>query len=155
MGVQIALEVGALHQPGQGPLAGGLDLALALAQLRRDVGQAHGLEHGLLGLAGHPALAPEHPVFVDLEACLLAQAADLDVVGLAAGEIVQGGAEAGLLHGAQVHLQAAAQDHRGPGGALGDHLGHLVVGREALHDGVFWLAVASTSRSPTVSLPRR
>ena len=68
---------------------------------------------------------------------LLAQAAHLDVVRLAAGEIVQRRTETQLLHDTQIDLQAAAQEHRSAGAALGYHVAHLVVLDKALHHRAF------------------
>ena len=47
--------------------------------------------------------------------------AQLDVVGLGAGEVLAGGAELVRLDDAQVHLQTSGRAHRGLGVAAADH----------------------------------
>ena len=96
-------------------------------------GQVHRGEDLGFGPAGQTRFPPEDPVFVDLEAPLHPQVADRDVVGLGAGEVVQGRAVALLGHHPQVHLQAVAQHHRGFGVAFGDHPAHVLIRGEGVH----------------------
>jgi hypothetical protein len=53
--VQVSEQVALLDQARELALLGGLDLARALAQLRRDEGQAHRPEDLFLGRAAEPA----------------------------------------------------------------------------------------------------
>ena len=52
VGVQVAAQVGELHQAGQASVARRLDLAAVLAQLRRNEGQADAAVDRCLVLAG-------------------------------------------------------------------------------------------------------
>ena len=133
--VEVAAQIRPLHQIGQQTVAGGLDLAPVFPELRRDIGQVNGCEDRFLGLARHPVDPFEDAVLVELEPLAAGEGANRDVVGLAAGEIVQGGAEALAGHHPQVHLQTAAEDRGRAGVALGTDLGHLVVVQEAPHGG--------------------
>ena len=63
----------------------------------------------------------------------MAYAADGDIVRLGAGEVLQGGAEALVGDGAQIHLYTRVQDDCGTGGSLRQYLFHLIVADEALH----------------------
>ncbi len=111
--MQVAAQLRPLHERRQPSGERGFELAAVLAQFRRNVRQADGREHGPFRLAGD-ALAPaEHAVLVDLEAAGVRDAAQPDVVRLAAGEIIQRRAEALLGHDAHVHLQPVAQYDRG------------------------------------------
>ena len=131
--MQVALEVGQFHQLRQSSGACRLDLAAVFAQLRRNVGQADGAVHRFLAVPGDALRAAEHAVLVDLQAELLRDAADRDVVRLGAGEVVQCRAVAFLRHDAQVDLHAAFEQHAGARLAGGEHFGHFVIGGEALH----------------------
>ena len=61
---------------------------------------------------GDLLLAAEDAVFVDLQAAVLGQPAEHDVVGLRAGEVLQRRAERLGRHDAEVELQAAGQPGR-------------------------------------------
>src|SRR5262252_4602319 len=133
----------ALFLPVDGPLgrlflcrapACGLDLARVLAQLRRDPWQVHRGEDRLLGVSGHPLLASEHTVLVELQPARLRELADRDVVRLRAREVVERRAEALWGNDSEVDLQPALEDHRRPSGARSAHLLHLRIGSESLHD---------------------
>ncbi len=124
--VQVAANVAGRDQGRQPALARGLDLALVLAQLGRDPGQAHRGVDLLLGGAGH-ALAGalvEHAVLADPQSSAGGDLAHAHVVILGAGEVLQGGAEGGGLDDAQIDLQAVLVTDRGLGRPLHDHLGH-------------------------------
>src|SRR5215475_9384565 len=132
----------ALFLPVDGPLgrlflcsalARRLDLAGVLAQFRRDPRQVHRAKDRLLGLPGHPLLAQEHAVLVELQAARLRELADRDVVRLRAGEVVERRAEALRGNDPDVDLQSALEHHRGPRGAGRPHYLHLRIGSEALH----------------------
>ncbi len=131
--MQVALQVGQFDQLGQASGARRLDLAAVFAQFGRNVGQADRAVHRFLAVPGDALCAAEHAVFVDLQAELLRDAADRDVVRLGAGEVVQRRAVALLRHDAQVDLHAAFEQHAGARVAGGIYLGHFVIGREALH----------------------
>ncbi len=77
-------------------------------------GSRERLVHLLLRFAGDPLFArlPEHAVLVDLEAGAHRHLAELDVVLLAAGEILEGRPEGALFHHAQVDLDALIGDDR-------------------------------------------
>ena len=133
VGVEVAPDVRQGDELREPALLGRGDFAPILPQLRLDEGQVHHGEDLRFGAAGEARLPPEDPVFVDLEAPLHPQVADGDVVGLGAGEVMQGGAVALLGHHPQVHLQAVAQHHGGFGVAPGQHLAHVFVGHEGVH----------------------
>lgn len=67
--VQIALNVGERHQAGERVLLGGLDLAAAFAEFRRDLHKAErAVDVGLRVARDERAvLDPEQPVLVELE----------------------------------------------------------------------------------------
>ena len=65
--LEVSADVRELEQPWQLAFPGRLNLASRLAQLRRNPGQADGVEDLLLGTAADAARAAEDPVFVDLE----------------------------------------------------------------------------------------
>ncbi len=110
-----------------------LDLAAVFAQLRRYVRQADRAVHRFLAVAGDALHAAEHAVLVDLEAELLRDAADRDVVRLGAGEIVQRCAVTFLGHHAQVDLHAALEQDAGACFTGGEYFGHFVIRSKALH----------------------
>ena len=96
------------------PPLGGLDLARVFPQLRRYEGEPERLVHLLFRFAGDPLFArlPEHAVLIDLEAGTHRHLAELDVVLLAPGEILEGRPEGALFHHAQVDLDAFIGDDR-------------------------------------------
>ena len=93
--VQVAADVAELDQLRQLALARRLQLAAALAQLRLDVGVAEALVDLLLGRAelDLAALGLGDPVLGDREAAGDRVLAQLHVVGLGAGEVLQQVAE--------------------------------------------------------------
>ncbi len=95
--MEIALDVGELDQVGQLAFARRLQLAAALAQLRLDVGVAEPLVDLRLGRAGLDvaALGLGDPVLGDREAAGDRLFAQLHVVGLGAGEVLEQVAEGG------------------------------------------------------------
>ena len=97
VGVQVALDVGELDQLRQLAFARRLQLAAALAQLRLDVGVAEALVDLLLALAevDLAALGLGDAVLGDREAAADRLFAQLHVVGLGAGEVLQQVAEGG------------------------------------------------------------
>ena len=133
MGVQIAAQVLEAYELGQPPGSGGLDLAPVLAQFRRNEGQGNLIEDAFLGGAGDAPRPSEYAVLVDLETPRDAKLAHGDVVRLRPCEVVQRRAIALLRHNPQVDLQSGAQHDGGAGVAVGNDLGHLVVGDEPLH----------------------
>ena len=133
MHLEVAPEVLELDQLGQPVRARQRDLPPGFAQLRGHKVQAQLGVDLLLRLPGHPARAFEEAVLVQLVALLLRDGAQLDVVRFGAREVLQCSAIGGGLDGAEVHLEAAAQLHRGAGRALGDDLRHLAVIHESLH----------------------
>ena len=95
VGVQVAADVVDRDQLRQLAVAGRLQLAPPLAQLRLDVGVAEALVDPLLGRAelDLAALGLGDPVLGDREAAGDRVLAQLDVVGLGAGEVLEQVAE--------------------------------------------------------------
>ncbi len=79
--------------------------------------------------------AAKDAVLVDLEAALLADAAQRDVVRLGAGEVEERRAEARRRHDAQIDLQAAAQADARPRRAARQNSRGIGVADETLDDG--------------------
>ena len=65
---------------------------------------------------------------------LLGSFADGNVVGLAPGKIMQGGAKTFVAHHAKVYLKAVAEEDTGLGFTLGQHLGDFIKIDKGLHD---------------------
>ena len=118
MAVQIAFEVLEFDECGETLRLSRRDLTAVFPQLGFDIRQSHRSVDRFFRVAGHPLVALEYAIFVDLEAALLAQAAYRDVVRLGAREILQGRAEALDGDDPQVHLQAGTENHGGAGRAL-------------------------------------
>lgn len=78
--------------------------------------------------------APLFPC-IDFQTARLSEAANGDVVCLAASEIMQCRTEARGLYHPHIHLQAGTKYDRGKGRSVGQDLGHLVIGCKACHDG--------------------
>ena len=95
------------------PAVGPLDLAPVLAHRRRDERQPERAVDRLLRLRGdHLArLRVAEAVLVEQPAPLERALAQLDVVGLRAGEVLAGGAERARVDDAQVHLEAGRGQH--------------------------------------------
>ena len=106
--VEVAADVAELDQLRQLPLARRLQLAAALAQLRLDVVVAEPLVDLLLGLAKGDlvALGVGDAVLGDREAALHRVLAQLHVVGLGAGEVLEQVAEGGGRDDPQVDRDA-------------------------------------------------
>ena len=136
--LQIPADVFQLNEGGQPSPLGQLDLALILADLRRDPRQPDRGVDLLFGPAGDAAvvLDGEHAILIDLQALLHRFLPQLDVVILAAGKILQRGAEGFGLHHPHVRLDAGIQHDAGPRGPLGQHLLYLPEGREDVHHGL-------------------
>jgi hypothetical protein len=66
----------------------------------------------------------EHAVFVEFQPSLACQRAQMDVVLLRSGEILQRGAIRFPRHGANIHLDSAFDDYGGFGRAKHEHLFH-------------------------------
>src|SRR5438477_113709 len=132
--LEIAADVRELHEARQSTLAGQGDFPAGFAQLRRYPVEAELGVDLFLGLPGHAPRPLEQAVLVELVAVLLGDLAELDVVRFGAGEVLQRRAVRGGLDRAQVHLQPAAQLDRGSGVAFRDHVRHVAVGDEAVHD---------------------
>jgi hypothetical protein len=79
--------------------------------------------------------AAKHAVLVDLQAAVLRHAPEVDVVGLAAGEIMQRRAKRARLGNPQVDLQATVQDHRHSAGAFSGPGGDLLIPVQRLDHG--------------------
>lgn len=111
--VEVALDVAVIEDGREAVGEGELDLAAVLAHLGRNPGQAEGGVDLLLGGARDLPLALEDAVLGDLEAFVLGHGAELDVVGLGAREILEGGAVLGAGHEAEVNLAFAVlgRDH--------------------------------------------
>ena len=95
VGVEVAADVADRDEVGELALAGGLQLAAALAQLRLDVGVAEPLVDPLLAVAelGLAALRVGDAVLGDREAARHRVLAQAHVVGLGAGEVLEQVAE--------------------------------------------------------------
>ena len=133
--VEVAEEVGLLHEARQPSRLGRLDLARPLAELRGDERQAHRAENLLLRGAAEPLAATvEDAVLGELHAHLHRPGAERDVVGLGAGEVVERGAEGLGREHPQVGLQSGLEPHRGLGGSLRENLGDLGEPREGVND---------------------
>ena len=133
VGMEVALEVGEFHQLREFAGARGFDLAAVFAQLGRNPRQAYRAIHGFFRTARDSLFTLEYAIFADFELALLRQPADVDVVTLRAGEVLQRGTKAILVHDPHIHLQAGFEDHRGARGTLGQHVLDLVVSDEAVH----------------------
>ena len=83
--------------------------------------------------------ALENAVFADLQAHLLGDRADRDVMLLGASEINQPGAELVRVQKPHIHLDAALQNHGRFGLALGQYLADFGIALELFHHrlGVF------------------
>ena len=114
--VQVAADVRQFHQLGQAVFGGALDLAQVFAQLRRNPAQPQRLVDAGFGFARHLSFvrATIQAVFAQLETHLYRARADGHVVVFAAGEVLEGRAEAFARQRAHVHLQAFAA-HSGAG----------------------------------------
>ena len=148
--MQVAAQVLLLDELRQPSGARQLDLALRLAQLGRDPVEPQRAVDLLFSTArndpgvagddgaragpGVSAALAGQAVLVEGQALVVGDAAQLDVVRLAAGEVEQRRAEGAGRHEAQVHLQAVGEAHRGLGVAAGQHLGHALVAGEGRHD---------------------
>ena len=66
----------------------------------------------------------------------------------AAGKILQGSAETGLLNQSHVDLQPAAQDYTGPRGSFGQHLGNFIIFHEPIHQ---WTGFAGGNQDVQVT----
>ncbi len=112
----------------EGPVAGGLELALVLAELGRHEGEAQGPVEGLLALHRHlggrvggrsglgaGGREPVEPPFAERVAQLAGQAPQPDVVRLRAGQVVEQRGEVPGWHHPQVHRQPAREPPRAPG----------------------------------------
>jgi len=143
--VEVALDVAVVEDGREAAGEGELDLAAVLAHLGRDPGQAEGGVDLFLGGARDLPLAPEDAVLGDLEAFVLGHGAELDVVGLGAREILEGGPVGGAVHEAEVNLALAVlgRDHdRGFCGAGGQDALDAGGAGEALDDAGAVLAAA-------------
>ena len=93
--VQVAANVCQLHQLGQAAFGGRLDFARVFAQFRRNPSKPERLVDLLFGFAGTRAfvIQREQPVFIQRKPIFRALLRRDDVMFLAAGEILHGGAE--------------------------------------------------------------
>ena len=132
MAVQVAADVVLGDQLGELAVGGGGDLAVALAQLGLDVGEAEALVDLLLGRVARDLarLGLEDPVLGDREALLHRPLAQVDVVGGRAGEVLEQVAVGVGLDDPQVDRDPVVGDDPRPGGAGGARLrGELVLGQ--------------------------
>ena len=109
--LEVAAEIARLDQARERARARRLDLALVLAQLGRDPGEAEAVVELLLGAARDPPRAAKEAVFVQLPALLHGQLAERDVVRLAPREVEERGAEALLGDDAHIDLEPVLQLH--------------------------------------------
>ena len=93
---------------GEFVLVGGLDLAGVFAQLRRDVGAGQAPKRSASSRQATRPVVPGQLVLVELEAARLSAAPHLDVVFLAAGEVVQGERKLLVVDHAQIGLHHEA-----------------------------------------------
>src|SRR4051812_24076830 len=107
--MQIALQI--LDELRQFSALSGFDLTASFAQLRRYPRKIDGLVHRVFGVPGNAHGFAKDTVLVDLEAKLLAHAADGDVVRFGAGEVHHRSAETFLSHATQIDLQAWIDEH--------------------------------------------
>ncbi len=124
--MQLASQVAKLDERRQARLAGSLELARVLAQLRRDEGVAEERIQLLLAPEGvHFArLDDGDTVLGDGEPATLRLLAHGDVVLLRAGEVLEQVAVALGRDDAEVEAKPLLGDHRGLGVAVGDDLEH-------------------------------
>jgi len=102
--VQIPLEIGVLDEHRKRVLFARLDLAAILAQLRGDPRKLERPVNALLRVAGQTPIAAEEAILAELQSALLRPPASVDVVILAAGEVVQRRTEALGRHHSYVDL---------------------------------------------------
>ena len=136
--VEVAAQVFTGDQTRQAAPIGGRELAPALAQLGRDPGQPEAREHVDLAGAGVEqdlVTAPKQALVADLEAPLVGPFAQLDVVALRPGEVVQASAEGLRREQAQVGLLLAVEPDRAAPFAADEDLFDVAEGHEARHDG--------------------
>ena len=112
LGLEIAAQGAVLDQPRQAARAGGLDLALVLAQLGRDVRQVEARVDLLLGAAGDRRVAAKEAVLVQLEPFSMASWRSATLCALLPGEVVQRGAEALARARRAVELESGARAAR-------------------------------------------
>src|SRR6266851_5696393 len=139
MQMQVTADVGELDQLWQLALARQLDLARAFAQLRRNPRQAdRGIDvrFGSAGQAGGLIFHGVDAVLVDLESLAHGHRAQLDVVLLRAGEVLQRRADALGWHDAQIDLDVGDGDDRRPRITRAEHLLDQRQRRERRHDGL-------------------
>ncbi len=124
--VQVAFEVAVFDEPGQPARSGRCDLAVVLAELRRDEVQPQELINiGFRVTLVHPAGGGLlDPVLADLHTLGNGQFPQGDIVFLGAGEVLQQVAILPVGHHAQVYLQPGVGAHRTLGGSAGDDFGH-------------------------------
>ena len=121
-------------------LQGPVKFAMVLPHFRRHPGHAHECVKLLLGFAADAAfLAPsrlEDAPFTDFQALFDGHFAELDVVLLAAGEILDGGAKRLRRHNPHIHLNAVSgAKARLALAKLNDAAAHRVLG-DRLADGL-------------------
>ena len=134
--VQIAAQIAARDERGQGARDGGLDFAAVLAQLGLDPRHAERAVDAFLGVAGDScssASTRNRPYSFNFRPALNRAVAQRDVVGLGAGEVLHGGAAALARHQPQVGLIAAAQPDARLRVALAEHALDARVGDEHVH----------------------
>ena len=129
--LQITADLLERHQRRQFMLARQRDLVAAFAQLRwYPIESQRGVDF-LLRASADALRAAVQPVFVQFQLFRLGDLAQLDVVRLRAGEILQRRTEAGRLDDSQVHLESAREPHRGAGVALRGDVCHFTELAEA------------------------
>ena len=125
--VQVTADIVEGDQVGQGVRAGGLDLAAVFPEFGGNPVKADPFIDFLLRPSRQPSGAPVEPVLVNLPPFGEGDFAQLDVVGLGAGKVEQGGPEARRRYDAEVGLEAGAQDHGGLRLAGGEDLADFAV----------------------------
>src|SRR5207245_9261331 len=109
--LEVAAEIARLDQARERTRARRLDLALVLAQLGRDPGEAEAVVDLLLGAPRYPPRAAKEAVLVELPALLHGELAERDVVRFAAREVEERGAEALRGDDAQIDLEPVLELH--------------------------------------------
>ena len=117
MGMEVAAQVAGFHQSGEFALPGGVQFPHPAAQFGGDPRQTEaGVEGGFIGEGFDAAgLGVGDAVFVQRQPHPVGEIAQLDVVLLAAGEVLQHGADGGGFASAEVDLDPGA----GVGGGVG------------------------------------
>ena len=110
--VEVPADILELDEPRESAGPGGLDLPVLLPELGRDPREAEGRVDALLRVPRDLPLALEDPVLVEFPPAGDREAAEVDVVVLVPGEILEPGAPAPRLEDPDVRLDPRLHDHR-------------------------------------------